>query len=240
MDSVLMAGWLRRAGAGLSDVVLGSRCAGCRTAPGLWCHTCRAGAGQARLVAWLAGAPVAAAGRYEGALAAALVEHKERGRLALARPLGRLLAGAVLTLPADRVDLLVPVPSRQSAVRSRGQDHARRLASAAARDLGHSGRPVELAAALQVGRPVRDQTELRGSDRHANVAGAFRVRRRCHLVAGASVVVVDDVTTTGASLAAAGEAVRAAGGHVVGHAVVAAAGWQGPSDPPGRPRAGLA
>jgi predicted amidophosphoribosyltransferase len=183
---------------------------------------------------------VAAAGAYEGALAAALVEHKERGRLALARPLGRLLAGAVLTLPADRVDLLVPVPSRRSAVRQRGQDHARRLAAAAVRDLRHGARPVTLAGVLQVRRPVLDQATLRGSERRANVAGAFAVRGRRSSVAGAAVVVVDDVTTTGASLAAAGDAVHAVGGTVVGYAVVAVAGWQGPTDPAGRLSAGLA
>ena len=225
--------------AGIADLVLGSRCAGCHLSVGVWCQACRAAVGPPRLVS-SAGVPVVAAGRYDGALAAALVEHKERGRLALAAPLGRLLADAVAALPVQRVDLLVPVPSRRSVIRARGQDHARRLAVSASRVLAAGGAHAPTTAALQVNRPVEDQAGLRGSARRANVDGAFSAGSRGHRVSGAAVVVVDDVATTGASLRAAGAALHAAGATVVGCAVVAVAGWQDPTGPAGRPTAGLA
>jgi predicted amidophosphoribosyltransferase len=235
-----MSGWWADAAAGLGDLVLASRCAGCHRDAGVWCRACDAAVGRPGLVAAVAGRPVSAAGRYDGALAAALVEHKERGRLALAGPLGRLLAGSVTALGARRVDLLVPVPSRRAAVRGRGQDHARRLAASASRVRAVGGHRAASAAVLRVNRPVHDQATLRGAARAANVAGAFSVAGRSGVVSGAAVVVVDDITTSGASLAAAGAALRAAGAHVVGYAVVAAAGWQDPIGPAGAPGAGLA
>jgi predicted amidophosphoribosyltransferase len=235
-----MTSWWTGAAEGVADLVLGSRCAGCHLAAGVWCRVCDAAVGPPRPVAAVAGCPVSAAGRYDGALAAALVEHKERGRLALARPLGRLLAGAVRALPAGRINLLVPVPSRLTVVRQRGQDHARRLAASASRELAAGGRRVPAAAVLRVSRPVQDQAGLRRSARSANVAGAFSARAGRPVVVGARVVVVDDVTTTGASLAAAGEALHEAGACVVGYAVVAVAGWQDPTGPAGGPTAGLA
>lgn len=219
--------------------MLGERCAGCGRLPGAWCAGCAAVAGIASVVGDVAGRPLSAAGRYEGPLGRAVVGHKERGRLALAGPLGRLLADAVLALPCGRAELLVPVPSAAAAVRARGQDHARRLASAAATELRGRGRPVVAVPALTVVREVRDQAGLSGSARRANVTGAFALGRRHRgALAGRSVVVVDDVVTTGSSLAAAVEALTRSGAQVVGCAVVASAGRQGPSGPrwPAGPR----
>lgn len=241
MDPTASAGGRWRVGAGLADLVLGSRCAGCRRQPGAWCAACRALVGLPRPVMVVAGVPVVAAGGYGGPIGRAVVAHKEHGRLSLQRPLGRMLAGAVLALPGAVPDLVVPVPSRPSVVRQRGQDHARRLAASAAGVLTRSGAPVRAGAALQVVRPVRDQASLSLAGRRANVAGAFGVRVRWSgRVAGREVVVVDDVVTSGASLAAAVAALRLAGAHVVGCAVVAAASGQGPTGPADTPGARLA
>jgi predicted amidophosphoribosyltransferase len=91
-------------------------------------------------------------------------------------------------------------------------------------------------SALEVVRPVGDQGSLSGRARRANVVGAFAVRRRARpAVAGRLVVVVDDVVTTGSSLAAAVEVLRAVDARVVGCAVVAVAGTQDPMGPPDRP-----
>ena len=155
---------------------------------------------------------VLAAATYDGVVRELLLAHKEHGRTTLAGPLGALLARAVAAYGAGVV--LVPVPSAPAAVRARGHDHARRLAAAAAR------RARVRSAPLLVGvRSVADQSGLDAVGRAANLAGALRAGRGAR---GLSVVVVDDVVTTGATLAEAARALTAAGADVLGAAVVAA------------------
>lgn len=105
-----------------AELALGSVCAGCGGSSGLLCGTCRdAMAGPA----WLAlqqpeGLRVAAVASYEGTARAVVLGHKERGRLALAGPLGEALAvsvAAVVETPGGcplcgtRPLALVPAPS---------------------------------------------------------------------------------------------------------------------------------
>jgi ComF family protein len=152
---------------------------------------------------------------YDGPVRALVLAHKERGRLALSGPLADALARAA---SAGAPDVLVWVPSRRAAIRSRGYDHARRLAIRAARRLG-----VPAVPAVLVARRLADQSGLNAADRAANLAGAFRVDSHVALsLAGRRIVVVDDVMTTGATLAEAARALRAEGLDVVGAAVVAA------------------
>jgi predicted amidophosphoribosyltransferase len=203
--------------ADLLDLVLPRDCAGC-SAPGrTLCARCAqalaGGPVQARPTPAPPGLPpLVAAAAYDGVVRSLLLAHKERGRLALAAPLGRALAGAAARHGRDA--LLVPVPSSPAAVRARGHDHARRLAAAAARRLGTRALPVLVHA-----RGVEDQSGLDAAARAANLAGALQARRRLD---GLVVVVVDDVVTTGATLAEAARALRAAGAEVRGAAVVAA------------------
>ncbi|MEU4659656.1 ComF family protein [Streptomyces sp. NPDC023723] len=110
--------------------------------------------------------------------------------------------------------LLVPVPSARRAVRARGHDPVRRIALAAAGELRRTGTPARVAAVLRQRRAVADQSGLGSRQRSDNLAGALTVvpggaRLLCD---GGPVVLVDDLMTTGASLAEAARAVRAAGG----------------------------
>lgn len=204
----------------LLDLLLPATCAAC-DAPGLdLCAACEAALAEEPALRDVAGVPVACAGPYAGAAREALLAHKERGRLALARPLGAALAAAVAVLHLDGPLVLVPVPSTRAAVRARGHDHALRLARAAARSLDATGVPASARPLLRHARAVRDQGGLGAAARADNLAGALVARGP----AGGRLVVVDDVLTTGATVREAVRALRAGGGHVLGAAVVAAAG----------------
>ncbi|MFJ9742268.1 ComF family protein [Streptomyces sp. NPDC101166] len=223
----------------LAALILPAECAGCGRARVMLCPACRTALGGAeprrvRPEPAPPGLPaVHAAARYADEVRAVLLAHKERGALALARPLGEALAGVVRAglgevgvgegaPPQGHVEqvghrrhqrhvLLVPVPSASRAVRARGHDPARRIALAAAVVLRREGVPVRVAAVLRQRRAVADQVGLNSRQRMDNLGGALAVvPGGARLLRGASVVLVDDVVTTGASLAEAARAVRTA------------------------------
>ncbi|MFI7340127.1 ComF family protein [Streptomyces sp. NPDC050085] len=211
-----MRGWWQD----LSDLVLPAQCAGCGRSRTSLCARCSAalrGAAPRRVRPRPepAGLPVVhAAAPYRDAARAALLAHKERGALGLAGPLGAALAGAVRAgLPPAGAGAvaLVPVPSAPRAVRARGHDPTRRIAYAAAAELRRAGVRARVLAVLRQRRAVADQSGLDARQRLVNVTGALQV------VGGGGglltevgrIVLVDDLMTTGASLAEAARAIRA-------------------------------
>ncbi|MFJ9109063.1 ComF family protein [Streptomyces sp. NPDC102283] len=171
---------------------------------------------------------VYAAAPYENAVRAVLLAHKERGALGLAGALGRALAGCVRAW-ARRPGgagplLLVPVPSARSSTAARGHDPVRRIAAAAARELRREGLPAEVLPLLRQRRAVADQSGLGARQRRANLAGALeltveggRLFRHGLLGRGGPlrfdrVILVDDLLTTGSTLAEAARAVGEASG----------------------------
>ncbi len=146
-----------------------------------------------------------------------LLAHKERGGLGLAGVLGVALAGAVWVGLGEAGEgegegpLLVPVPSAPSTTRARGHDPARRIALAAAGELRRAGVRAQVASVLRQRRAVADQAGLNSRERQDNLVGALAVLPGGgRLLRGGPVVLVDDLVTTGASLAEAARAVRAA------------------------------
>ncbi len=207
------------------DLLLGGRCVGCGRPGRALCPGCRSRLPDAAWPAWpdptpagLA-APWAAAG-YADVVRAVLLAHKERRVAGLTTPLARLLAASV-DLAAAPPRLLVPVPSRPGAARSRGHDPLLAVVRRAARLLPGT----TVAPLLRSRGGVRDQAGLTAVERAANLDGSMwcpdsGLRR----VAGrrVRVVVCDDVLTTGATAREAQRALAAAGVPVAGIATVAA------------------
>lgn len=166
--------------------------------------------------------PVVAAGRYEGRLKSILIAAKERGALGLLPTLGERLAvavaiGASAGWTQGRL-LLVPVPSVPASVAERGLDFTAALARIAAARLSSAGVPTSLARGLRQVRRPADQAGLGVLARQVNLAGAFTAAR----LPPGQVIVIDDIVTTGASLAEATRALAAAGRPALGAATVAA------------------
>lgn len=230
------AAWWSDALAGLSDLVFAGGCAGCsRSGAGGLCDACRTELAAlrpqpARPTPAPPGLPAChALGGYEGVLRELLLGYKDRGRYPLAAPLGGLLADVVAATLAGRSRpvLLLPVPDAPDAARARFGDHMRRLADRAARQLRAAGWHAAVAPVLRA-RPRADSTHLDTAGRSRAAAAAFRPRTRAlaqlaaAVRAGAVVVVVDDILTTGATLSAVAGALRA-GGVAVDRAAVLAA-----------------
>ncbi|MBB6170140.1 ComF family protein [Nocardiopsis mwathae] len=212
----------------LVDLVLAERCAGCGRTGALLCPGCADTLDHRprRCRARPGCPPLWAAGPYAGCGRDVLLRFKDGRVRALAAPLGRRLARAVAEAAPDRAGVtLVPVPARAAALRRRGFDPVELLARAAAEELSRGsprpGRRAGAVAALRHRRRVADQVGLGRSRRRENVAGALAVRPRAlPALAGRAVVLVDDVVTTGATLAEAARALRAAGVGVEGAAVL--------------------
>jgi ComF family protein len=142
-----------------------------------------------------------AIGAYDGALRAIVHALKYEGRRSLARPLGRLMRERGADMLADAA-WVVPVPLHPSRRRYRGFNQAADLAR-------HTGVPV--LPALRRVRATPTQTGLPAARRHRNVRDAFAPTRASVALAGAVVVLVDDVSTTGATLEACARTLKQAG-----------------------------
>jgi ComF family protein len=105
----------------------------------------------------------------------------------------------------QRVDALIPVPLHSSRLRQRGFNQSLLLAQQAGGLLG-----VEVKEALVRTRQTDSQINLGAEQRIANVAGAFAVQPHIRL-ADLSIVLIDDVITTGSTLSACAEALINAG-----------------------------
>ena len=214
------------------DLAVPPSCAACGRPDCGLCGTCRDELASAR---WPDGPravaptpcpdglpPVVASTAFAGTAARLVVAHKDRDRRDCAPVLAHLLAssieGALVLHPALASSLAagagpllaVPVPSSARARRARGDSPLVDLARRAVR--GFPPGEVVVARALTVRRRVADQAGLGAADRAANLEHAFAIRPRWRDLVGRSpCLLVDDVLTTGATLAEAARALRAAG-----------------------------
>jgi ComF family protein len=145
-----------------------------------------------------------AIGEYDGPLRAIIHALKYDGHRSIARPLARLMIASGGRVLQD-ADLAVPVPLHRARRRARGFNQAAEIA----RHL-----TIPAADALKRTRATVSQTDLPAEARHANVRNAFAPRRRVD-VKGRVIVLVDDVSTTGATLEACAGVLLAAGAREV-------------------------
>jgi len=156
-------------------------------------------------------------GTYDGPLRTAVLRTKRPAERGLAIALGELL---VATRAGDcqsvRPEAIVPVPMHWSRRMWRGVNSPHTIAERLARHLG-----LPLAAHLLVRRRrTAPQASLSAARRVTNVRGAFRAGRHGDL-AGARLLVVDDVMTTGATVNEAAKTLRQAGAASISVVVLA-------------------
>lgn len=231
--------WLRE----LGRLVVPVSCPGCGALDVLWCPACEAllGGPPARVEAaaprldrldGVPALPVWAVAAYAGPVREVVVAWKDRGRSDLDRLVAPPLRSAARTLAAPaapalggRPLLVVGAPSTTASRRARGRDHVRVLARAAAAGLHDAGLAATVVPALVRRGRGRDQVGLGARARARNLTGSVATRGRSLARAGGArpaVLLVDDVVTTGSTLAAAERTLEDAGADVLGALVLAA------------------
>jgi ComF family protein len=180
----------------------GQVCRGCQSRPFPFCQ---------------AGAALA----YGGALSQALMRFKHGGHRHLAVPLSRYLAPIVSSMVAH-VDLACPVPLHHRRRGRRGFNQALELLREVNRAVPEDLRPRIACDALARNTDTPALGHSSPAARARAVAGAFTVARP-DAVAGRHVLVVDDVMTSGATLAECARTLLAGGAAKVSVAVLARA-----------------
>jgi predicted amidophosphoribosyltransferase len=177
--------------------------------------------------------PCVAVGGYASELRSVLLAYKEKNRHRLGRPLGSLLATAIAAAAVHAGGgpgtplLVLPVPSTGKAARERYGDHMARLATHAVRRLREAGWPARVTQPLRA-LPRPDSASLDAAARVVVAENSLRIRRsrigvlRRALTIEGTLIVVDDIVTTGSTLAAVTGRLEEVNVQVAGAAVLAA------------------
>jgi ComF family protein len=145
-----------------------------------------------------------AAFRYEAAIPTLIGGAKFRGRLNLVRLLGQCLADRVREVDPPRPQVLLPVPLHASRLRTRGYNQALEIARVVGRELVL---PIDHASCVR-SAATPPQAGLDERARHRNIRGAFMVPG---VLSWSHVAILDDVVTTGSTVAEMSRVLRKAG-----------------------------
>ena len=195
----------------LVDLVLPTSCLYCRKLGSQICISCKPEWMQERaapLELQLPGLSGVALTAFDGSAAALITAIKDHGQTSLLTPIGAAMGHVAAERYSDFSSVsLLPVPSSRASVRRRGVNLGAMLAARVSRQ---SGFPV--CRGLKLVRDTADQRTLGAEQRFANLHGSMRFEPQ----SGRGLVIIDDVTTTGATILEAHRAVTDAGGHVFG------------------------
>ncbi len=167
-------------------------------------------------------------GIYAGPLREAIHQLKYQKNIGLGECLAAHLVQAFREA-GWQVDLVCPVPLSTARLQERGYNQAAELARPLALALGIAYRPKSITRI----RETRPQVGLNALERQQNISNAFRADEKT--VQGRSVLMIDDVATTGATLSSCADALRSAGARQVYGLTLARAAFSisDPDSPPG-------
>jgi len=156
-------------------------------------------------------------GPHEGLLRQLVLRFKFRREQYLLGPLTQRLAWRLQEDGdwLDQVEAFVPIPMHWLTRLMRANDHTALLVAGVGELIG---KPAT--ALLSADRMVRRQVGLNATERVENVKGLFGVRKGLE-IGGSSLCLIDDVTTTGATLCEAARTLKSAGARKVYAAVLA-------------------
>ncbi len=193
------------------DLVLPTSCLYCRKLGAQICISCKPEWMHERaapLELQLPGLSGVALTAFDGSAAALITAIKDHLQTSLLAPIGAAMGRVAAEQYADLPSVaLLPVPSSLASVRRRGVNLGAMLA---ARVSKQSGLPVS--RGLKLVRDTADQRTLGAEQRFANLHGSMHFEPQGEH----GLVIIDDVTTTGATILEAFRAVAEAGGQVLG------------------------
>lgn len=201
------------------ELILPKHCGGCGAAGQTLCSACRRHLSRPPERVFTPvdpHIPVWALGKYAGVHRELVLGMKERGRRDVPQYLGAVLASSISflaargELPEPEVLTLVPAPTRAASARGRGGDPV----TAVCRSAG-----LRVAPCVRHSKRVRDSVGLSAQERMRNLSGGIEITS----VPASPTILVDDVVTTGATLAATSATLFAANVQVVGALVICAA-----------------
>ncbi|MBM7853675.1 ComF family protein [Desulfohalotomaculum tongense] len=153
---------------------------------------------------------VRSVGPYSGPLREAVQRFKYRGRQQLAQPLGKLMVEKISAEPVYRqVDVVVPVPMAEAKLRRRGFNQAHLLAQVVA-----AGLNKPLCTGLKKRGDTVPQINLNRRQREENLRGAFYLAHNVNIYQK-TVLIIDDVITSGSTISAAADVLRQGGAGAV-------------------------